>query len=507
MRSCAPAAGPCGVVESGLSGGNTVQREGPTHRPLLIGLLVALAAAALFTVARLRSPADPRHVIMISLDTTRADHLGCYGNRWIRTPNIDALAGESIILADFLTAATTTLASHTSLFTGKYPHSHGVPRNGFRIDGRNVMIPEIFRDAGFTTVGFIGSFALDKRFGFAQGFAHFDQDFDIEVGRGGYDQNQRSAEKVTDAVIRYLGEGEVPERLFLFVHYFDPHMPYSPPPPYNTMYDSILVDRADGPKNHPAWLPGKPPLVSRRLLSGYAGEISYMDKHVGRLLDFLRRRGILDDAVLVMTSDHGENFGDAPGGLPFYHGLTVYEPEARVAGLIRLPNGRHGGTRHEGVVGSVDILPTLVRFFGLPVPEGIDGKALDLNKLKETPRGACFSEATQPREEVEVDSLWFNARKARCVRLGKMKYIETLYVNREELFDLSNDPNERRNLLAGSAGSDLGAGDLRALLSEWDASARPLPTEFDQERKEETMRRLRALGYLGRSGDGEGREE
>ena len=220
--------------------------------------VVAAAGAGLYrdrTGPTYKGPVQ--HVILISPDTTRLDHFGCYGNTWIRTPNMDALSAESILFTDYTTVVSTTLASHTSLFTGKFPHTHGVPRNGFMVNTDNIMVAEILKDAGFRTAGFLGSFALDSRFDFAQGFDHYDENFDILVGTGGADQNQRNAEAVTNAVIGYLEENGAGRNLFLFVHYFDPHLPYSPSPPYDTMYAEDERPYAEGPGNHPALAAGE----------------------------------------------------------------------------------------------------------------------------------------------------------------------------------------------------------------------------------------------------------
>lgn len=202
-----------------------------------LGSALALGSAPFLSGCNLRGYRGPaRHVILISLDTTRPDHLGCYGNEWIQTPSLDALARESILFTDHLTPATTTLASHASLFTGLYPHSHGVPRNGFTLDPANVTLARILKDAGFTTAGFLGSFALDSRFGIASGFDVFDERFDTMVGQEGADQNQRRAPAVTQAVIEYLEGNGVPRHLFLFAHYFDPHQPYAPTEEFRGLY-------------------------------------------------------------------------------------------------------------------------------------------------------------------------------------------------------------------------------------------------------------------------------
>ena len=444
----------------------------------------------------LRDAGGPaRHVILISMDTTRADYFGCYGNNWVRTPRIDQIAGESILFSDYMTVVSTTLASHTSLFTGKYPHTHGVPRNGFVAHDNNLMLAEVLKEAGFRTAGFLGSFALDKRFNVAQGFDYYDQGFDILAGARGVDQNQRRADAVTDAVIDYLDREGVPLHLFLFVHYFDPHTPYDPPPPYDQMYAS--ADAPPGIAEGPTTDDDTGPQRQQRRNSLYAGEISYLDHHIGRLLDALRTRGILDEALLIVTSDHGENLGEMapwPG-----HGWSTYQVEMRAVCMYRLPGARHGGTRVEAPVTSVDILPTVANFLGLPAPAEVEGEVIDL----ETPREAAswrtrFGEATKPWEDVERDPRWHNNPKPCCVREGPLKYIRTLYQSKEELYDVAADPYEHVNLLLSPTPEITArAAELRQKLHAWTAAAKPLPTHFDSSQQEETIRRLRALGYLG----------
>ena len=232
------------------------------------------------------------------------------GNTWIRTPCLDALAAESIVFTDYMTVVPTTLASHTTLFTGKYPHNHGTARNGFMVNLENDTLAEILRRAGMKTAGFAGSFALDSRFGLAQGFGHYDEEFSVLVGDRGADQNQRLAPSVTEDVIRYLDDNGVPERLFLFAHYFDPHRPYRAPAPFDTLYDPLgRRDLQPIPllKSGSAFLPDEARREAHRHALQYAAEISYTDEHIGNLLDDLRRRGILDDALVVVTSDHGES--------------------------------------------------------------------------------------------------------------------------------------------------------------------------------------------------------
>lgn len=465
-----------------------------------VGLACVAAALALIGCARRSSePGAAKHVILISIDTARADHFGFMGSERVRTPRLDAFAGESIVFTDYMTVVPTTLASHTSLLTGKYPHHHGTPRNGFMVNGKNEMLPEILKAAGFHTAGFAGSFALDSRFDFAQGFDHYDQDFDIRAGQWGAEQDERSAARVTDAVIRYLDDAGIPSRLFLFVHYFDPHRPYSPPPPYETAYDP--EGRRDLPRvavllRQRGLTPEQTEQCVRRLALQYAAEISYTDEHVGRLLDDLKRRGILDQALVVVTSDHGECLWEH--GEEFDHGRTVYQSTMRALCAMRLPGGELGGTGVGQLVANIDVLPTTLDFLGLAVPLGVDGEAIPLLTAGEVfaPR-TRFGEATKPRGSVETDPRWTNIRKSRCVREGRHKLIVTPYMGTQELYDVVADPDEVVNLLESpSAEIERLAADLGAKLQAWTESAHPLPSQFEPSQQEETKRRLRSLGYL-----------
>jgi len=462
-------------------------------------LLAAGLLPALFGCGPRLAPDAGQHVILISLDTTRADHLGFLADTWVQTPRLDELARESIVFSDYLTVVPTTLASHTTLLTGKYPHHHGVARNGFMVNRDNEMLPEILADAGFHTAGFAGSFALDERFDFPQGFAHYDEEFDILVRPGGPDQNQRTAAQVTDAVIRYLDRLEMPEHLFLFVHYFDPHYPYAAPAPFDRKYDPL--GGRDLPAqgtvlNAKAMTAAERKIAVERLQQHYAAEISYLDFHLGRLLDDLRRRGILDRAVLLVTSDHGESLWEH--NERFDHGAAVYQATMSAVWTVRLPDGAQGGSVVDQPAASIDVLPTLLDFLGLPLPAGIDGESFDLRTLADRwPSRPRFGQATKPWRQIETNPRWVNIRKSRCVRQDRYKFIQTPFLKTEELYDLTRDPDEEVNLLAApTPDATAVAARLRPLLETWAAAADPLPSRFESAQAEETIRRLRSLGYV-----------
>jgi arylsulfatase A-like enzyme len=391
------------------------------------------------------------------------------------------------------------------------------------------MLAERVKQAGYRTAGFVGSFALARRFAMDQGFDLYDENLDLLIHPKRYDQNQRRAGRVTDAVIESLDAWRG-EPLFLFVHYFDPHAPYDPPAPFDKLgieggpapeqrgleylrravsehqrrasgqdhgglkvvFNGLNVDLLEGAT-------GRPGEADATLAALYAGEISYVDSQVGRLLDALSERGILDRAVLVIVSDHGETLWEH--GDFYNHGLALYETTVRVPLLIRLPDRRHAGTAIETPVSTVDILPTLLELLDLPAPGNLEGISLvgELEGKAGRNQRPLFSGATQPtHRRFHPEGLnWRNDLKARSVRDGRWKLVETPYLGHRELYDLETDLGERRNLLLAPTAELLATAErLGVLLAEWNRSAYPLPSYPSKEHAEEVRRRLEALGYF-----------
>jgi len=495
--------------------------------------LLRRAALLLFCLTACARTEQGPHVVVISLDTTRADHLGSYGAQPNLTPHIDAFASEATVFADVTAPAPTTLSSHTSMMTGRYPLSHGVVRNGFRVHEDNVMLAEVLKQAGFHTAGFLGSFALDSLFGFAQGFDYYDdRDFDVEISAQGHDQRQRRAERVTDAVLEHVDEVKG-ERLFLFAHYFDAHQPFDPE---RAFQDRFLPEERRGKarggqkevgrsvKDHQARALNVPhkeaPGVDQVIVNGlrpelvrtvtdeptpldedlaalYKAEINYMDGQIGRLLDGLRERGILDDAIVIVTGDHGETFWEH--GDYWNHGLWVYQTTLAIPLIVRLPGAQSAGGRVETPVSTVDLLPTVCELLELEVPAGIDGRSLAL-ALRGTPLEdrIVFSQATQPGRPVEPVDDWANLFKPRCVRTGPWKYVQAPYLKIEQMFNLEKDPFEKNDLLAKprrSARMEERLQELRALMNQRIEGRSPLPSEFNPEQIQGVMEALQALGY------------
>ena len=493
---------------------------------------------------------EVQNVILISIDTLRADHLACYGHEFVQSPNIDVLAEEGILFEQHINAASTTLASHTSMFTGTYPHSHGVARNKQRVGDANLMLTEVLKAAGFVTAGFIGAFPMARKANFHQGFDHYDVEFRRSVPDGARTRGQRRADAVTDAVLGWLDGkyGNRPKatdasgRMFLFIHYFDPHWPYRAPPPYARMYQTDTID-ADGSmgtiKKARTWLrmgyrhPGLPSFVvgagpdrarppedasSRQLWerglgvahaldAEYGAEITFCDHHVGKLFDGLKKRGLFENSLVILTSDHGETMHEHDN--VFNHGVSVYETEIRTPLIVRFPDGTFGGRRVSRVVSNVDLMPTILELLGLPGPERMEGESFAaVVDGPLPPRAPVFAEATQPWKlpMFDEDPIWSNRGKFQCIRTERYKYMFRIPDRQYRFYDLTVDPNEQANLIGAGHGYDTTFVDeLKKQLMAWRDDAHPISSQPIQSK--EHIEALRALGYVGdapdRAGDGD----
>lgn len=498
-------------------------------RPLLVLVLVASSIGC-----RDDTEPRPRHLLLVSLDTTRADHVEC-GGGGARTPRLNALAASGVCFTDASTVVTTTLASHVSLFTGRAPQSHGVPENGFRVAAPNRTLAEILSDEGWSTGAVLGSFALSRAVGADQGFDHFDEDFDLLLAPGERVQNERRADRVTDGALAWTDRAleESPDRgLFLFAHYFDAHAPYEPRgsrnggDPADGEEGGGLAEVGAAVRRHQVAAlgrdlgggqvdyhgltremleraPGVPLPGDRALARRYAEEVGAVDSEVGRLLDGWADRGLLEEALVVVVGDHGETFWEH--GDVWNHGLGVYQTTVRVPLIFRPPGFRDGreGLRVTRPVSTLDVLPTVLDLLGVSRPEVSEGRSLvpmlSGLALENVP---IFVEATHPAGDAfhRPGEVWRNVRKAQAVRDGRWKLIVTPYLGMVELYDLEADPGEATNLLGGTAEPSpevaAVARRLQALLEDWRRGANPLPTVSSKAQSEEVRARLRSLGYL-----------
>lgn len=415
-----------------------------------VGLLVVAVA---FAPRLLPRPPAPRHIIVLSLDTTRADALGPWSDEErVSTPAIDALAAQSMLFERHYSSAPSTLASHTSLMTGMHPHHHGVASDDWPVPTENVLLQERLADLGFLSAAFLGATPLASRSGFTVGFDYVDEDLSQTRAPGHENRAERSGEEVVDAVLDWLQDWDGERPLLLFVHLFDAHAPYDPPadlaarlkvdglPPDAGSMASIdqvrqLVRRGE---------PGAEQRVEE-LERLYLAGVSSADRAVGRLVEGLDAAGVLDDAVVILTADHGETF-DRPEEV-FDHGATVFDDTVHTPLIVRLPGGWGGGTRVSTVVSNVDIAPTLLDLLGQPVGGRMDGASL-VDLLRGDPwaawRPPAFAEATAP---LGPDAKgWLNEPRQKMMRTDDHKLVWDPSGDHTWLFAPDLDPEELRGL-------------------------------------------------------------
>ncbi len=413
---------------------------------------------------RWRGAAAPLNVVLITVDTLRADRLGSYGSRRVATPNMDALAAEGVRFDNAASAVPFTLPAHSTLMTGTYPPHHGVRENvGYTLDDSLPTLAERLAAGGWTTGGFVSAFVLDSRWGIGRGFSTYFDDFDPqESGSTNLGSVQRDGAETIDAAVSWLG-GQPQRPLFLWLHLFEPHDPYTPPEPYLGRYA------------------GRP----------YDGEVAYADALVGRFREALEQRGLLDSSLLILTGDHGEGLGQHREG---FHGFFVYDSTVRVPLIVRPPFPDLAGTVIAEPVSHVDLLPTILEAVGQPVPEHAQGRSLlPLLEAGDEAGGrerAVYSESMYPL-------LHYGWAPLRSIRTSRYKFIDA---PQPELYDLTADPLEETNVLRQQRQVSSGLRErLQALVSAIEAGDRSPSRPVDMD--EETLQQLEALGYLaGRGG-------
>jgi arylsulfatase A-like enzyme len=456
----------------------------------VIPLLFACAAAP--PVARVLPPVPGDgpfdHVVLISIDTLRADHLGVYGGQLGLSPKLDRLARGGVVFRDATTPAPTTLAAHTSMLSGLWPHHHGVPRNGFVVPDEVVTLPERLGAAGWASGAFLGGYPLIARFGFTAGFTHVDDRLDDpwwDPFAPEVEQLQRRGDRVVDAALGWLDDG-APEgtHLFLFVHLFDPHAPYDPPSPWADATPRTVAGSLEERRRvREAWPDDSVTQLSAGLASRYAAEVGWTDAQVGRLLDGVRAR--LGERVLVMVvADHGEAFTEHDER--WDHGTGVWQETVHVPWIVSGPGIAPGVV--DGPVGTIDVAPTVLGLLELPPDPIFDGHddsaAVAGGGLAER---YVFAEATKPHKD--GGDVWENLEKCRAVRRGSLKLVWCPNGGPPALFDLASDPGETKDL-AGERPEVVR--ELVEVARAWSAGAAPGAPPLDDAA---TAAQLEALGY------------
>jgi choline-sulfatase len=436
-REIGPSPAPFGRTDASLA------RRSWLHRAVL-GALLAIAPLAC-------APGEkdvPDRVVLVTIDTLRADRVGCYGDADARTPFLDTLAARGVRFETAVSPAPLTLPSHASLMTAVDPPIHGVRHNAVhRLDAALPTLAERMRDAGYATAAFVAAFVLDRRFGLARGFGHYDDAVERHSSATvGY--AERPAGPVVDAALAWMAEA--PPRFFVWIHFYDPHAEYAPPAGF-----------AAGFARRP-----------------YDGEIAYVDHQLGRLVDALVERGGSEGLLVAVTSDHGESLGEH-GELT--HSYTLYDATQRIPLILAGPGVPAGRVVSEPVR-LVDLAPTLLGLAGAEPLAGVEGR--DLRPL--------FSGAAAPPRvaylETVATHLDFGWSPLFGVRAGHFKYIRA---PRPELYDLAADPGEHENLAQRDPER---VAELDALLTERlsRGAHRGVAASLDPGARA----RLRSLGYV-----------
>lgn len=443
---------------------------------LLSGALLVVGVAGIVAFFVLRAPAQlpsadaaevlasggaaDFDVILVTLDTTRADRIGCYGYAPAATPVIDRLAAEGLRFVDAVTCVPITLPAHASILTGLDPDHHGVRNNGeFHLDETHTSLAEILRDQQYQTAAFVSAFVVEHRFGLSQGFDTYNDDVQPPPGAttGGI-TNERPANQVTDVALDWYQARSTDQPAFMWVHYFDPHTPYSPPAPF-----------ADRFRQQP-----------------YDGEIAFMDTQLGRLIDAIEASPRRDQTLLIVVGDHGEGLGDHGEAT---HSRLIYGATQRVPLILWAPALiTQAGVVNDTVVSIVDLFPTVLDLLGITFDGRTDGYSLR----------TCQQQRDRTvYMETMATFLEHGWAPLHALRRHHDKYI---LAPTSEYYDLRADPHEQANLLqqAGAADIHTPMNSLAdALLTRLDQSlSAAAVAESRTPLDAESLRRLQSLGYL-----------
>jgi choline-sulfatase len=428
-------------------------------RPLL-GLLIASAvlgahACGPGSVSKGEGarPAEHRPVVLVTIDTLRVDRVGAYGGGTL-TPHLDALADSGVRFDAAIAQVPLTLASHVTILTGLRPYRHGVRTNdGFRLGSATPTLAEAFHAAGYATGAFVGAYPLASSTGLDRGFDRYDDDFLRTPGTTSQTVERRAG-AVVDAALAWITEQPPSTPCFVWLHLFDPHTPYDPPPPYQAEY-----------RDRP-----------------YDGEVAYTDASIGRLFDGLRALHVFDRAIVMVVADHGEGLGEH-GELT--HGTFLYDATIRVPLIIRAPGLGAARSVVTVPVETTDLAPTLAALAGVRLPDGLDG--ISLASLVD---GAAGDPERATYAESYYQYVLLGWSPLRAVRTARWKFIQA---PRTELYDLQADPGERRNEVSARAG--LVRGLAAALPPPVAPSAHDASQAGVQPVSRDAAERLRSLGY------------
>jgi arylsulfatase A-like enzyme len=400
------------------------------------------------------STSDP-NIMFLVIDALRPDALPCYGNKIVKAPNIEEIADSGVVFKQAYTALPKTLPSLCSFLTGLYPRTHGVLEMGIPLRENQATLAEILKLKGYRTGAFIANYVLkDEISGLKQGFDYYLSDFPQKEQNVGIQGRfnplvEKRANTLTDSILRWL-EGNCSSKFFIWAHYMDTHAAYDPPPPYNKMYsniDKVLPNFKIKPEliHYQAKIKGKEDFLY--YLSQYYGEVSFCDEQIGRLLDFLHNKDLYDNTLIIITADHGESLGEHKRF--FSHGHNLYQENLRIPLIFNLPSVIKGHKEIGIPVISLDILPTILQLLNIKAANNVQGENL-----------WNFIRGNKKERSKPILIQAYGGGSWGLIQ-GKWKLIYQIKGRNYQLFDLSQDPHEKKNL---SKNNPLKVSQLRQLL-------------------------------------------
>lgn len=437
----------------------------------------------------------PPNILLVTLDTCRVDYIGCYGNHVVQTPTVDALGADGVVFENAIAQAPRTTPSHCSIMTSTYAGRHTAV-NGAAMRADLPTLAEILQFNGYETGAFVScNMVRSTNSGLHVGFDYYEDSMSLWTPFLRHDSlqfvaafylmtwlqnNQIPGYVVSDRAIEWLENRTQDVPFFCWVHYYDPHGPYAAPEPYTNMYAGQLDPNL--------------PYLDQRV--HYAGEITYADAQLGRVIEILKKRGYYDDMLIIVTADHGEAFGETHGDVTEKsHGAYLYYTTQHVPLIVKRPRREGAGRRIEHLVQLIDISPTVLELMdATPLPESFQGRSFGdlLASRQRDGQGVAYAERGllpvigQLAEEVEN-------RRLMSMQTPQIKYICNSARDQQELYEIQSDPTESRNVFAEKMTlvDSCYAAIMQTLGAEADRHA--AATDVDPR----VLEQLKALGYLG----------
>jgi arylsulfatase A-like enzyme len=434
---------------------------------------------ALWADPRIISPLRAKgeiNILLITIDSLRADHLGVYGYKRATSPNIDKITNEGVVLTNMYAQRSLTWPSLTSIMTSLYPNTHGVIRNGYMLKNDTISLDVILKDYGYTTASFLANYGGILIKGFTT--RKISSDFDI-----------------TEEAIKWLSK-VTHKKFFLWLHYLNPHFAYTPIAPYDKMFDPSYEGTINGnynllneimTKNH-----NLAPEDLKHIIALYDGEIRQTDNLIGAILDALDKFGLKENTLVIVTADHGEELYQHHNY--FYHHASVYDSCLHIPCILRLPGIIKKNIKIDSLLESIDILPTILDMLKAPYPADFQGESFyPLIQNKRIPKNKPVYSQFENKIYTIRNENWKYIYNPTSYRISALTPPQEKYVQiqKEELYDIIHDPQELKNLATSNRVS---ADKLKKQLLAWIENNNN-KTIKKQSVSEEQLKKLRALGY------------